>query len=347
MSGVSLWGVILAGGSGTRFWPVSTPSSPKQFLALATEHPLLRDAVDRLLPMIPAERLLVLTSAALADGVRAMIPELPVENVLTEPHPAGTAAALTFAARAIAARDADATMCCVHADWAVADAPRFRSALLAAADAARATESLATVGIVATRADPGFGYIMPGEVVHGSARQVARFEEKPSRERAADLIQRGALWNSGIFVWGARHFLAVVHEHTPELAGALATPLGDGHGFFGAVQSPVSVDVGVLERAPRVVVIPGDFGWDDVGTWAALRRVRPLDTAGNALHGDVTVVQSAGNVVHADGGSVVLYGVDDLVVVQTDGLTLVTTLEHAVDLKTLLGALRPSLRDRA
>ncbi len=346
MTAPMLWGVILAGGSGTRFWPVSTASSPKQFLALATEQPLLRDAVDRLLPVIPAERMLVLTSAALADGVRAIVPELPLDHVLVEPRAAGTAAALTFAARTIAERDATATMCCVHADWSVSDPEGFRAALLAAADAGRATEALATVGIVATRADPGFGYIVPGAVWHAPARRVARFEEKPSRERAAQLIQQGALWNSGIFVWGARQFLEVVAQHTPELHAALERPVDDAAGFFAAVRSPVSVDVGVLERAPHVVVVPGDFGWDDVGTWAALRRVRALDQAGNALHGDATAVQSAGNVVHSEHGRVVLFGVDDLVVVQADTLTLVTTIERAADLKSLLGELPPALRDR-
>ncbi len=341
----SVWGVILAGGGGTRFWPLSTPSTPKQFLPLATGQPLLRDAVERLLPIIPIERLLILTSAALRERVQALLPELPAANVLTEPQPAGTAAALTFAAREIAARDAEATMVSVHADWAVRDPARFRASVLAAVAAARATGALATVGIVAARPDPGLGYIVPGATEHAPARRVLRFEEKPERERAAALIAQGALWNSGIFVWDVRRFLDLVARITPELATALTTAVGDAPAFFAAVQTPISIDVGVMERAPHVVVVPGDFGWDDVGTWASLRRVRPLDAAGNALHGDVSAIASAGNVVHAAYGSVVLYGVDDLVVVQTDGVTLVTTAERSLELKTMLSSLRPALRD--
>jgi mannose-1-phosphate guanylyltransferase len=346
MSTATLWGVILAGGSGTRFWPLSTPARPKQFLPLAGEAPLLRDSVDRLLPMIPAERLLVLTSAALADGVRTLAPELPAANVLVEPRAAGTAAALAFAARHIAARDPGAVMCCVHADWTIGDAPAFRDTLQRAARAAERHGALATVGIVATRPDPGFGYLLRGDALDADAARVARFVEKPTRERAAALLAEGGLWNSGIFVWEAQRFLAAVRAHTPELAAALATPTDDAAAFFAAVITPVSVDVGVMERAPNVIVLPGDFGWDDVGTWAALHRVRAHDAADNAVHGAVTLLDAHDNVVHAEGGHVVLYGVSDLVVVRTSAVTMVTTRERAADLKALLDVLPPALRDQ-
>lgn len=340
---MSLWTVILAGGVGSRFWPISTPALPKQLLPLVTGQPMLRDAVDRLLPLVPGERMLILTNATLQPAIAAMLPEVPTDNIICEPRPAGTAAALAWASRIIASRDPEAIMLSVHADWAIGDPDGFRTALLRAANVAEANDVLVTVGVTPTRPDPGFGYIEPGERMGQVAYRVARFLEKPDRVRARELIAHGCLWNSGIFVWRASRFLQEVETHCPEVSRA--TDQTTLEGFFGAVQS-ISVDVGVLERSDRVYVVPGAFGWDDVGTWAALRRVRPGDAASNALHGDVTPVMASGNVVHADGQSVVLYGVSDLVVVAVDGLTVVTTLEHAADLKTLIDALPARLKDR-
>ncbi len=340
---MSLWTVILAGGVGSRFWPISTPTLPKQLLPLVTGQPMLRDAVDRLLPLVPGDRMLILTNAALEPAIAAMLPDVPRRNIICEPRPAGTAAALAWAARIIRDQDPDAIMLSVHADWAIGDAEGFRAALLRAASVAEAQDALVTVGVTPTRPDPGFGYIEPGERTGEVALRVARFLEKPDRMRARELIAAGCLWNSGIFVWRASRFLQEVDAHCPEVSRANAETTLEG--FFGAVQS-ISVDVGVLERSDRVFVVPGAFGWDDVGTWAALRRVRPGDAAGNALHGDVTPVMSSGNVAHADGQSIVLYGVSDLVVVAVDGLTVVTTQEHAADLKTLIDALPARLKDR-
>jgi mannose-1-phosphate guanylyltransferase len=340
---MSLWTVILAGGVGSRFWPISTPSLPKQLLPLVTGQPMLRDAVDRLLPLVPGDRMLILTNATLEPAIAAMLPEVPAANIICEPRPAGTAAALAWAARQIVSRDPEAIMLSVHADWAIGDPEGFRAALLRAANVAEANDALVTVGVTPTRPDPGFGYIEPGERSGQVAFRVSRFLEKPDRMRARELITAGCLWNSGIFVWRASRFLAEVDAHCPEVSRANGeTTLA---GFFGAVQS-ISVDVGVLERSDRVYVVPGAFGWDDVGTWAALRRVRPGDAAGNALHGDVTPVMASHNVVHAEHQSVVLYGVSDLVVVAIDGLTVVTTLEHAADLKTMIDALPDRLRTR-
>lgn len=346
---MSRWGVVLAGGTGSRFWPLSTPSRPKQLLALIDSRPLVVNTVERFAPIVEPERILVLTSEPLVAPIRALLPSLPSENVIAEPKPAGTAAALTWAALEIAKRTGnagDAVMLSVHADWAIGDAAGFRACLTRAADAATAHHTLVTVGVVPSRADPGFGYIEPGEPIDGEVRRVARFIEKPGREQAEQLVAAGCLWNSGIFVWRVSDFLEEVRSLTPEVSVALQEHTDDRVAFFAAVQS-VSVDVGVLERSSRVVVLPGDFGWDDVGTWSALRRVRSLDADGNAASGPVYAVDSSGNVVHAaDGVDVVLYGVHDLVVVAQQNLTLVTNVECAADLKELLSHLPPSVRDR-
>jgi mannose-1-phosphate guanylyltransferase len=340
------WAVVLAGGVGSRFWPLSTPARPKQLLPLVDDTPLLAATLRRLRPLVALERTLILTNASLADTVAAMVPGLPRENVMAEPRPAGTAAALAWAAAEIARRgEADAVMLCVHADWSIADEAGFRAALSRAAELAHRQRGLVTVGIVPARPDPGFGYIQPGAPVEGDARRVTRFVEKPDRATAERMVREGYLWNSGIFVWRADDFLAELRAHTPEVAPALDAAGGDAARFFATVKS-IPVDVGVLERSDRVFVLPGDFGWDDVGTWAALRRVRRLDDAGNATSGRVHALDAARNVVHAEGNAVVLYGVADLVVVTRDGLTLVTTVDRAADLKTLIESLPPALRER-
>jgi mannose-1-phosphate guanylyltransferase len=340
---VSRWVVVLAGGVGSRFWPVSTPERPKQLLPLVTEKPLLVEAVDRLRPLVDPLHTLILTNEALATTIRALLRGVPAENIVAEPRPAGTAAALAWAALTIAERDGpDAVMISVHADWAIADDDRFRSTLLDAEALALDEHALVTVGIVPTRADPGFGYIQPARSA-AAASKVKQFVEKPTRARAAEMRDQGYLWNSGIFVWRVGDFLDEVKAHTPELSNAIRTASTTSPAqFFASVVMPISVDVGVLERSGNVMVLPGDFGWDDIGTWAALARVRSKDEFGNVTSGDVHLLDCSDNVVHVESGEVVMFGVKDLVVVTKGKITLVTTTDKASDLKRLMESLSKS-----
>jgi mannose-1-phosphate guanylyltransferase len=336
---MSTWVVVLAGGVGSRFWPLSTPERPKQLLPLVGERALLDDAVRRLEPLVDPSRVLILTNATLKSAVERLLPDIPAANVIAEPKAGGTAAALAWGAQEIVRKDGpEAVMISVHADWAVGDPEGFVETLASAARVAASHRALVTVGVVPSRPDPGFGYIEPGPEVAPGVRRVAKFVEKPDRARAAQMIERGALWNSGIFVWRAGDFLDDVDRLTPEIAPALRAHSNDIKAFFDAVK-PISVDHGVLERSDRVMVMPGDFAWDDVGTWGSLRRVRNRDDAGNAMTGSGYAVHAGGNVVHAEGTRVVLYGVQDLVVVAKDGLVLVTTVDKSSDLKTLVESL--------
>ena len=342
---MSTWVVVLAGGVGSRFWPLSTPERPKQLLPLVGERALLEDAVHRLRPLVDPKRVLILTNATLKTAVEQLLPEVPARNVIAEPRAGGTAAALAWGAQEITRRDGpDAVMISVHADWTVGNPERFVDTLASAARVAAAHQALVTVGVVPTRPDPGFGYIEPGADVDSGVRRVSKFIEKPDRARAAEMIERGALWNSGIFVWRVGDFLDDVRRLTPEVAPALHAHADDIDAFFRDV-TPISVDHGVLERSDRVMVIPGDFEWDDVGTWGSLRRVRSRDDGGNAVTGPGHAIQSRGNVVHSEGTKVILYGVDDLVVVAKDGLVLVTTVDKSSDLKTLIDALPSGVRN--
>jgi mannose-1-phosphate guanylyltransferase len=288
---------------------------------------------------------MVLTSSELAGGALSVADGLPPGNVLAEPRPAGTAAALAWAALEIQRRGgSDDVMVCVHADWAVGDTVAFTKALSAAARVAEETDALVTVGIVPERDDPGFGYVVPGAAHESGARLVSRFVEKPARAAAVALRAEGALWNSGIFAWRVSVFLRELAAHTPEVAPALGSE--DATAFFAVVQ-PVSVDVGLLERSANVLVLPGSFGWDDVGTWGALVRTRAADSAGNVAHGTVHALDASGNVAWSDGPAIVLYGVDGLVVVSTGSKTLVTTVERSSDLKQLVESLPAELRNRS
>jgi mannose-1-phosphate guanylyltransferase len=344
---VSNWVVVLAGGVGSRFWPLSTPERPKQLLPLVGEKALLEESVRRLAPLVPSSHVLILTNASLRDAVCKLLPDVPKENVIAEPRAGGTAAALAWGAQEIMRRDGPgAVMISVHADWSVGNPDAFVGTLREAARVASAHQALVTVGVVPSRPDPGFGYIEPGADVEKGVRRVAKFTEKPDRDRAAKMIEKGALWNSGIFVWRVGDFLDDVRALTPEVAPALHAHANDITGFFRDV-TPISVDHGVLERSKRVMVMPGDFAWDDVGTWGSLHRVRKHDATGNAMTGAAHAVQARGNVVHAEGPTVVLYGVEDLVVVAKDGLVVVTTVDKSADLKTLIDALPKGVVDRS
>lgn len=343
----ALFAVVLAGGVGSRFWPLSTPARPKQLLPLVGEHTMLEDTVNRLQGLIDRSRILILTSSQLAPAIRRALPWMAAAQVLEEPRAAGTAAALAWAAIEVRRRGGpSATMLSVHADAAIGDEARFREVLALAAHSATAHDALVTVGIVPTDPNPGLGYIEPGTALDSSCWKVAKFLEKPDRAKAERLVEAGCLWNSGIFAWRAQSYLDALGAHTPELSGALAASGESRDAFFAAVHDTVSVDVGVLERSDKVAVVRGDFGWDDVGTWAALRRVRPRDAEGNAVQGDAHLVHARDNVVHAESGRVVLYGVKDLVVVVRDGLTMVTTIAHADQLKTMLDQLPAEVRDQ-
>lgn len=333
---MSVWAVILAGGSGTRFWPLSTPERPKQFLPLTGDRPLVAQAVRRLAGLIRADQIVVVTGPALVDRLLEVVPEIPQSQVLVEPRAASTAPALTWATQWIAARDPGAQLLSLHADWAVGDDRAFADAARRALAVAHAHDVLVTVGVRPTRDETGYGYIVPGPRL-GRGRRVRRFEEKPTRQRAQRLRRLGALWNTGLFAWGAQRFLAEARAHGRELrAGWPALASGDAAGFFAAI-TPVAVDVAVLERTERLAVVAGRFPWDDIGSWDALRRLRPRDARGNVVVGDVTVGPDVHDcVLWSEGESLTVIGARDLIVVRANGRILVTPPGRAEQIKALV-----------
>ena len=353
--GMSMWAIVLAGGIGSRFWPLSSPDRPKQLLPLVNDRPLIADTIARLYPLIPPERVLIVTSRDIAGAIHARIPEIPHANVLAEPVPLGTAASLAWGASEIARRAGPKTVfCCLHADLAVGFPEALRFSLRRAAGIASREEALVALGADPSRNDIAFGYLLPGEaldyedqVSNGGAARVARFVEKPDAESALRLIADGALWNTGIFVWEAGEVLDQLADHTPEIEPGLAALRDNDIERFAKQVRSISLERGLLERTGNLVVLPTDCGWDDVGTWACLRRSRELDDDGNGAMGPAHFVDATSNIVHAEHGQVVLYGVHKLLVVSLANITFVTTLERARDLKPLLDQLPGSLRLRA
>ena len=338
------WAVVLAGGSGTRFWPLSTPENPKQLLPLTGSTSTAEESIDRLTGLIPRERILVVTGAALAAQIQERL-KLPSTNILVEPRAASTAPALIWATWEAQRRDPGAEVLSLHADWAVGDAAAFRRTADTALTIARQHDCLVTVGVVPSRPETGYGYIVPGPPLGEGVRMVARFSEKPDAATALDLMAAGALWNSGLFGWTAERLLAEVEAHTPEVAPHLpALRAGEVDRFFREV-TPISIDVDLLERSASVAVVSGAFAWDDIGTWQALTRVRPKDTSGNLVVGNAFLHESEDCIVWSDRDTVVLSGVQDLIVVQANGRILVMPSERAASMKQLLDALPPEIRD--
>jgi mannose-1-phosphate guanylyltransferase len=338
------WAVILAGGSGTRFWPLSTPEHPKQLLPLASATSTAEETIDRLAGLVPRERVLVVAGRQLAGPLEERL-KLPSQNLLVEPRAASTAPALIWATVEAQRRDPDAEVLSLHADWAIGDAAAFRRTAETALTAARQYDRLVTVGVVPSRPETGYGYIVPGPVLGDGARMVARFSEKPDAATALDLMAAGGLWNSGLFAWTAERLLVETERHTPEIEPALpALRAGNIQQFFEEV-TPISIDVGLLERSSSVAVVSGAFAWDDVGTWQALTRVRPKDPNGNVVVGPAFMHNAEDCIVWSDRDTIVLSGVQDLIVVQANGRILVMPAEQAGSMKHLLDALPPDIRD--
>jgi mannose-1-phosphate guanylyltransferase len=338
--------VILAGGVGSRFWPVSTPARPKQLLPLAGDSPLIEQTVERVLPLVPAERIRILTGESLARPILSAAPALAPEHLLLEPRARGTAPVLAWAAHELLRTAPDAVMLSLHSDHVIEPATAFRDTLARAAALAMEHRRLFTIGAVPTRPETGYGYIEPGPMLTASddAAEVARFVEKPDRATAEHYVEEGWLWNTGIFVWPAAPLLDELRRHTPEIAEHLGLlDRGDVTGFFERVPS-LSIDEGLLERSRAVGVLRAAFRWDDIGAWDAVGRTRQADDHGNVAQGDAHFVDAHDNIAWSDDGSIVVFGADSLVVVRTGDITFVAPRDRTPDLKELIARLPDSLR---
>ncbi|MBU0714416.1 MAG: NTP transferase domain-containing protein [Verrucomicrobia bacterium] len=347
------YAVILAGGRGERFWPLSTSRRPKQLLALVGRRALLTDAVYRIRAIIPEKRILVITSADLHAAVCHLLPGLPKVNVIGEPCGRDTAAAITLAAALIKARNPNAVFCVLTADHVVGNAAVFRRTLKESFARAAAADVLVTIGLKPAFPSTGFGYIETGGRLAGPTKtvfyRVRRFVEKPNERIAARYVKTGRFyWNSGMFIWSLSAWERALRRHCPPLARLLdtLTPLAGRVGFYAALKrayaglEKISVDYAVMERADNIVMVEGAFPWDDVGSWSALEQHFPKDGHGNVVVGNGELMESSGNIVVADNGLVALVGVDNMVVVKAGAVTLVCRKDRSQEVKRMVEKLR-------
>jgi mannose-1-phosphate guanylyltransferase len=344
------YAVIMAGGIGSRFWPRSRKAHPKQFLNVFGETTLIQNTVARLQGIVPLENTYVVTNARYVDLVTDQLPGLPAENVLAEPIGRNTAPCIEYAAEKIYARDPEGVMVVLPSDHVIGSVKRFHDVLRVAIDKASQPGALVTIGINPTHPETGYGYIQfDGSAEYSddapAVHRVKTFAEKPDTATAERFLDSGDfLWNSGMFIWRADTIRDAVERHAPEVCEAFR-PLRSVVGTpdeAAAVEkayrrSPhISIDYGVMERAENVFVVPGSFGWSDVGDWRAVYEHSDKDDHGNAIQGNVIMHDSSRTLVQARERLVVMVGVHDLVVVDTPDALLVGRREAMQQVKNVV-----------
>jgi len=347
--------MILAGGGGTRFWPLSTEEKPKQFLKLFGDRSLLQESFDRICDLIPHQQILVLTNLAFIDLVREQLPEIPPENIIGEPILRDTAAAVCLGTVLSHKRFGNSIIATLTADHIIEPIDAFHKTLLSAARMAHESETLYTFGIQPTYPATGYGYLELGTKVADDEGiehfQLVSFKEKPDRETASHYVDEGRFyWNSGMFVWTTKTIIreiethipnhlraiseAVRFEHTPQWASALKKA-------FESLE-PISIDYAVMEKAQEVRCIVSKFSWIDVGSWQALKDLLPHDDAGNCCRGQALIQDAKGNLVFCENPkeAVMLIGVKDLIVVRVGQRTLIAHKDRSEEIKKLVQIMR-------
>ena len=354
-----IYALILAGGSGERFWPLSRRNRPKQLLRLVSKRTLLEETLARLEGFVPDERILILVNVEQEKAVRDLLKKFPRENIIAEPAKRDTAAAVALGSGWVAARDHSATMLAFPADHVITDRAAFQETMKTAATAAEQMGALVTIGIKPTWACPGFGYIEQGAPIKLpdagkiAVHRVIRFREKPNVDLAESFLRKGNFrWNAGMFVWPVPTVLSEFNRHTPELAD-----------FISQVRSAkdldkvlrdrfeklprISFDYAIMEKADRVLVVEASFDWDDVGSWQALARYFKKDEHGNIANRAVAALDSSDNIIFNDSDAtttVALVGVHNLIVVRTRDAILICDRHDAEKIKKLVGKLPPELQ---
>lgn len=349
------YALILAGGSGTRFWPLSRNNKPKQLLDLFGDGTLLAQTISRLEGFIPLENILILTNDLQVEAVRKIAPMLPAENVFAEPAKRDTAPAVALGIGLIAARNPDAVMMVLPADQLIKDKESFQSVMTDALAIAESSDGLVTIGIRPTWACPSYGYIERGnraalhnvKITH-TAYEVKRFREKPNPELAEQFLSTGNFtWNAGMFVWSLATVMKQLASHAPELA-SFVSELRRSKDIVATVNAqfpaltPISIDYALMENAERVINIEATFDWDDIGSWISIAKYLPDDGCNNRSNKLVSQIDSENNIVFnsVEGSHIALLGVDDLIVVQTGDSILIAN-RHQADAIKMLSELLP------
>lgn len=341
-----LYAVILAGGKGERFWPLSTPEIPKPFLRLFSDHSLLQQTYDRACRVASPQQVLLVVGEQHAALSREQLPALPNEHLLLEPIGRDTAAAIGYASMYL---PDDALMLVLPADHLIPEPGAFVSTMIGAAEFLSTHDGLITFGIRPVRAETNYGYLQSRRENAGSpnfpVHPIECFVEKPDREQAARYLRDPVYyWNSGIFLWRVSKIQQLIARHLPELWSGLQELKGEKDPArvlekYSRLQR-ISIDFGVMEKADHVFVVPAPFVWDDIGTWNSLMRVLPADSQGNLLRGSIVTLDTSNCIIYSDSHTMAVAGLSELIVVQQGGKILICSREYADRLKELLAKLQ-------
>lgn len=338
--------VIMAGGIGSRFWPMSTPDMPKQFVdVMGVGRTLIQMTVDRFAPVCPMENFWVVTGRKYVDIVREQLPNIPEDHILAEPAMRNTAPCIAYACWKISQRHPEANVVVTPSDALVVNTSEFARVISRALEFTASERRIVTVGIKPSRPETGYGYIAAGATASDEVLKVDSFREKPSLEVAQEYLAAGNyLWNAGIFVWNVDTITSELRLHTPALAEIMDKMSASFYtseeesvvGELFPTCEKISIDYAVMEKADCIYTIPADFGWSDLGTWGSLRTLMPQDADGNACVGsDVRLFDTKGCIVHAPGARrVVVQGLEDCIVAEHNGCLLVCRLDKEQNITT-------------
>jgi len=342
-----IYAVIMAGGQGTRLWPQSRERKPKQLWEILNGKSMLQDTVDRVFPLIPLHQILIITAEPFYEQIRDQLPQLPVRNLILEPMGRSTAPCVGLAALYI--NQPDACMVVLASDHVIRDQEEFRRLLQIAIDMALQGENLVTFGIKPQEPETGFGYIRRGAEIKPEVYKVRQFTEKPDYPTAQRFLASGEYyWNSGMFVWKVSTLMTMIERYLPDLSQGLMQikpAIGSPDEqrviteVFAKLKS-VSIDYGIMEKADATYVVPGDFGWNDVGSWAAMPEVWGVNPEGNTCQGTIMTLDSHGNIVYTSDGLTALIGVENLIVVKVQDTVLVCAKDQAQKVRELVDQLK-------
>lgn len=345
--------VIMAGGKGERFWPKSRTNLPKQFLNISGNKSMIQQCIDRLQILIPIEQIFVITNELYAELIKAQIPTLPVENIIIEPVGRNTAPCVGLASIIIEEKYPNSSMVVLPSDHIIKDENEFIEILKTAVSVSQLGSNLVTLGITPTYAETGYGYIESTndtiEINNLQVFKVNQFVEKPDLDKATSYLNSGNYyWNSGIFVWRTAVIRSYIKSLMPQMHDLLETmkvsfQTMDRNSVIRAEFPKMpdqSIDYGIMEKATDIYVIPCVFGWDDVGSWTALERINNLDDCGNVIRGNTLNIDTKGCIIESNGKLIATLGVEDLIIVETDDVTLICKKEKAQEIKSLIKELK-------
>lgn len=324
---MNICALIMAGGKGTRFWPLSTEEKPKQFLNLVGEKTMIQMTIDRILPIIPIEKIFVCTGERYIDLVKKQLPNLPDKNIIVEPEGRNTAPCIALSSLIIRRYYKDSTMVVLPSDHLIKDENEFRNIIVKGAEFLEENrEGILTLGMKPDRPETGYGYINYGKEIKLGIKEVDKFVEKPNLELAKKYLQEGTyLWNGGMFLWKTEYILDEIKKYTPltyevlhNLKEINEEELQQYINSNYNKTEAISIDYAVLEKSEKIFVIPSEIGWDDIGTWKSVERFREKDINNNILSDGVRAIESQSNMVVSNEKNIVMLGVDDILAIETE-----------------------------